>query len=200
MLLGREGMKAIVLAVLLATLAPVLAHAQSPAPPPLIVVVPAPSAALAAPATAPTAPPPRVDETRTHWSLVAPGIAMLAGGWAIGWLTTFIWNLASAQCHSGTSSGFISGPTVSCDPPLGPYGEGDWQMAIPLVGPFLTFIGDDTFRGADIWFPVTMAALEIGGLGLLIAGLATPEHARRPAAWTPEVRVGLGSMQVTMAF
>ena len=189
-------MRTLVLGVLLASaLVPSLAGAQSaPAPQPIVVTV------LPAPVAAPAAESPTVQSTRTNWSLLAPGIGLLAGGWLIGWLTTVVWNLASAQCHSGPSSPIFGIPPLVCDPPLGPYGEGDWQMAIPIVGPFLTFLGDDTFRGADLWFPITMAALQITGVGLLIAGIASPEHVTRPAPGVPQVQVGLGSLGMTMSF
>ncbi len=190
-------MRTLLLGALLAsTILPSLAHAQSaPSAQPIVVtVLPSPAAPLA-----PAAP--MVESTRANWSLLAPGVGLLAGGWLIGWLTTVVWNLASAQCHGGsTGGGFVSGPTLTCDPPLGPYGEGDWQMAIPIVGPFLTFIGDDTFRGADLWFPIGMAALQITGVALLIAGIASPQHVTRPAPGAPQVQVGLGTLGVTMSF
>lgn len=178
---------------------------------PVIVVVPsaqpgAPNGAWVAPGTVVAQPgqPVIVSEpaqrapaeeevttTGTNWALVAPGIGLLVGGWAIGWLTTGIWNLASANCSSGSSGGgLISTPTISCAPPSGPYGEGWWQMAIPLVGPWLTFLGDDTFRGNDIWFPVLIGVMQPIGLGLLIAGLATPRTRARRAR-PPEASIEL---------
>jgi len=133
--------------------------------------------------------------TQTNWSLIAPGIALLAGGWAIGWLTTMIWNVASADCRS--TGWFTSTCTVA-----GPYGEGYWQMAIPLLGPWMTFIGDDTYRGADIFFPVLMGIMQPVGLGLLIAGLVSPEQVpeQAPTAGQVDVRVGLSSLQLDVHF
>jgi hypothetical protein len=135
---------------------------------------------------------------RTNWNLVAPGIALLAGGWAVGWLTTVIWNVASVSC---TGSLFSTVAPLSCTT-LGPYGEGAWQMAIPIVGPWLTFIGDDTYRGGDIVFPVAMGLMQPIGLVLLIAGLTSPEHvaARAPTAGQVDVRVGLSSMSLDVHF
>ena len=135
---------------------------------------------------------------RTNWNLVAPGIALLAGGWAVGWLTTVIWNVASVSC---TGSLFSTVAPLSCTT-LGPYGEGAWQMAIPIVGPWLTFIGDDTYRGGDIVFPVAMGLMQPIGLVLLIAGLTSPEHvpARAPTAGQVDVHVGLSSLSVDVHF
>lgn len=133
--------------------------------------------------------------TETNWSLIAPGVALLAGGWAIGWLTTIIWNVASASCRS--TGFFTSTCTVA-----GPYGEGYWQMAIPLLGPWMTFVNDDTYRGSDIFFPILMGIMQPVGLGLLIAGLVSPEHvpARAPTAGQVDVRVGLSSLALELHF
>ena len=198
------------------------AHAQSaPAergvtPPGTVVGVPsasgsgAPAAGRPTGAWAPITAAPLEDEaastaaasTSTNWALVAPGIGLLAGGWLIGWLTTGIWNLASANCSSGSSGGsLISTPTLSCAPPSGPYGEGWWQMAIPLVGPWLTFVGDDTFRGDDVWFPALIGVMQPIGLGLLIAGLATPRTApARSARTTLEVVPTASGLMLRGAF
>ena len=137
-------------------------------------------------------------ETRsiTNWPLVGSGIAALAGGWALGWLTTFVWNLASTTCHSVPGT-FYSG--LSCTV-AGPYGAGDWQMAIPLVGPWLTFTtGTNTFRGNDIAFPVFIGILEPVGLILMIIGLTSPIE-RRPRTASIEVTPGLGSLSIHGTF
>lgn len=133
--------------------------------------------------------------TDTNWALVAPGIALLAGGWALGWLTTIIWNVASASCRS--TGFFTSTCTVA-----GPYGEGYWQMAIPLIGPWMTFVNDDTYRGNDIFFPILMGIMQPVGLGLLIAGLVSPERvpAQAPTYGQVDVRVGLSSMSLDVHF
>ena len=132
---------------------------------------------------------------RTNWSLIAPGIGLLAGGWIVGWLTTMIWNVASASCRS--TGFFTSTCTVA-----GPYGEGYWQMAIPIIGPWLTFVNDDTYRGSDIVFPVLMGIMQPVGLGLLIGGLVSPEQVpeRAPTYGQVDVRVGLSSLSLDVHF
>ncbi len=136
---------------------------------------------------------------RANWSLIAPGIALLAGGWAIGWLTTAIWNLASTSCT--TTGTFFSGLSTTCTV-AGPYGEGYWQMAIPLLGPWMTFVNDDTYRGSDIFFPILMGIMQPVGLGLLIAGLVSPERVpeQAPTYGQVDVRVGLSSMSLNVHF
>ena len=119
--------------------------------------------------------------TDTNWALVAPGIALLAGGWAVGWLTTFFWNRAGTSCRS---AGLLAGTCTVA----GPNGDGYWQMAIPLIGPWMTFVGDDTYRGDDIFFPILIGIMQPVGLGLLIAGLVRQSACRlklrRTARWT----------------
>lgn len=179
-------------ALLTAALWPSLVMAQAAPSPssPIVVVVTPPSE--------PAAPEPAAELTSSpNWALLAPGIALFGGGWIIGWLTTIVWNVASVECHHDTSGAFLS-VAVVCDAPRGPYGAGDWQMAIPLVGPWLTFVGDDTFRGADIAFPIAMEALQVAGLGLAIAGLASPRTVTRRGA--AELQVGVGSIGIRGTF
>lgn len=134
-------------------------------------------------------------EERTNWSLVGPGIGLLAGGWALGWFTTIIWNLASTSC---TTTGFLS---LTCTV-AGPYGEGYLQMAIPIVGPWISFLADDTFRGSDVIFPIFMGIMQPVGLGLLIAGLVSPKRvpAQAPTYGQVDVHVGLSSMSLDVHF
>ena len=140
---------------------------------------------------------------RTNWALMAPGIGLLLGGWALGWLTTIVWNLASTTCatYPGSGPGFISFPEVRCSV-AGPYGDGYWQMSIPIIGPWLTFLADDTYRGDDIAFPIAMGIMQPIGLGLVIAAILSPDHvpARAPTAGQVDVRVGLSSLQLDVHF
>jgi hypothetical protein len=158
----------------------------APAPQQQIVIV-TPSAPYV-PAPVPISDAPR---ERTNWEVLAPGIGMLAGGWAIGWLTTIIWNLASTYCMP---SGFLG---LSCTV-RGPYGAGYWEMAIPLVGPWLTFTTDNTFRGADIWFPVLVGLLQPAGLVMIIVGVANPN--RSPASPSVRVSPSIGGLVVSGTF
>lgn len=176
-------------ALLAAALLPSFAHAQAASPAPVVVSVVPPSAPSAAPAAETVTAP--------HWALIAPGIALFGGGWILGWLTTIVWNVASVECHHDPSGAFLS-VAVTCDAPRGPYGAGDWQMAIPIVGPWLTFVGDDTFRGADIAFPIAMEALQLAGLALSIAGLASPRAVTSRGA--TQLQVGVGSLGITTTF
>jgi hypothetical protein len=168
---------------------PMEASAQEPtAPQPALVFAPEP--------TAPTPAPASIEETRTNWALIAPGIGMLAGGYVLNLVTGLL---------GGVHVCFNIGVT-SCDPPP----PTSWSAfnawsVVPVIGPwaqlaaFPEALGDNP--GWIAWL-VTMGALEAAGLTLLIVGLATPQPSRRRDALSvlPSVRGDGAGLTVLGAF
>lgn len=138
---------------------------------------------------------PVAEHNETNWALVGPGLGLSLGGYALGWLTTVGWALGASGCTSRFAT--LADP-IGNTCPRGPHSEALWQMAIPIVGPWLSL---SAFDGSDVVFPVIMGIVQPVGLGMLIAGLLMPEHVpARPAAGQVSVRVGLSNVQLDVAF
>jgi len=124
---------------------------------------------------APEAPPPAAASEATNWGLLGPGIALLAGGWAVSGVATSLWYSTTTSC---VSTGIL---TNHCTHDGGPSGWGLLWSFLPVLGPWLVMTDPHIDSHEERIFPVIMGLAQLTGLVLVIVGAATPET-RGPSA------------------
>ncbi len=121
-------------------------------------------------------------ESKPRWDLVIGGVAFFGASY----LGAAFFGVAYEDCFSATWA------YAGCKPPFR-------RLLIPLVGP-LTYVGDDSTKGAFQFLFVGDAVLQLGGLAVAVAGAVMRTPGVQPSARSFRPVVGLKTVGVAGTF